>query len=88
MPPKRRVVDESAWVKGWNNPSICADVRPMPVSATQNERRGSADPASLQRTRIRTPPESVNLIALPTRLVRICRRRVGSPEIVSGIGVR
>ena len=36
----------------------------------------------------RTTPRSVNLIALPSRLMRIWRRRVGSVRMVSGIGPR
>ena len=34
VPPKRRVVDESACAKGWNRRARCSSVRPMPVSVT------------------------------------------------------
>ena len=39
-----------------------------------------------KRTTTRTSPASVNLMALPTRLIRICRRRTGSEMMVSGSG--
>src|SRR5207244_3974425 len=36
VPPKRRVIDSSACVKGSNSRSICSAVMPMPVSRTSN----------------------------------------------------
>ena len=42
----------------------------------------------LQSRASRTPPWAVNLIALPTRFIRICRKRTGSVRIVSGTGER
>ena len=47
---------------------------------------GSGSSRSARRTTIRTPPVSVNLMALPTRFSRICRRRAGSVKMVSGTG--
>jgi hypothetical protein len=35
VPPKRRVVDESACAKGWNRRARCSSESPMPVSATE-----------------------------------------------------
>src|SRR5436309_3204267 len=36
VPPCLRVVDISAWLKGWNNFADCSFVMPMPVSRTEN----------------------------------------------------
>ena len=36
VPPCLRVVDMSAWVKGWNSFADCSCVMPMPVSRTEN----------------------------------------------------
>ena len=59
---------------------------PIPVSITGTRswaRRGL--PGACCRT-TRTLPCSVNLIALPMRLMRICRKRIGSVWIVPGNG--
>ena len=34
VPPNLRVMDSSAWVKGWKRRAICSAVMPMPVSVT------------------------------------------------------
>ena len=36
VPPCLRVVDMSAWEKGWNSFAACSRVMPMPVSRTEN----------------------------------------------------
>ena len=58
----------------------------MPVSITSNCSSGVCPGSRHRRVTIRTSPASVNLTALPTRLMRICRRRVGSVWMVSGMG--
>ena len=66
---------------------LCAKIAPeaaaheslssMPVSTTEISSRPSVPPCSSRMIR-RTDPCSVNLIALPARLVRIWRNRAGS----------
>ena len=55
----------------------------MPVSETVNFSAASSPDSCPGATSTSTSPCSVNLIALPTRLRRTCRRRPGSPT--SGI---
>ena len=89
VPPNRRVVELSACEKGWKIAAICSAAIPTPVSLTSNPRRGLGLSAGVAiATSKRTPPRSVNLMALPSRLMRIWRRRVGSLWMVSGIGPR
>ena len=64
VPPKRRVVDASAWVNGWNRRACCASVMPIPVSATCTRR-----PSAVPSTVMVTDPRSVNFTALAARLV-------------------
>ena len=72
VPPKRRVMELSAWEKGLKIAAACSGVIPMPVSMTLNAIRGrAASGGSSMRTSRRTPPNSVNLMALPIRLMRI-----------------
>ena len=85
VPPKRRVVDVSACVKGSKIASSLSAGMPMPVSITSISRR-IVVPSSIQRSRTVTAPCWVNLIALPTRLVIVCRRREGSARIEAGTG--
>ncbi len=84
VPPKRRVVEASAWTKGSKIDSSLSAGMPMPLSLTSI--RYSAGSAASRRSTTRTLPRSVNLIALPTRLVRIWRRRAGSQLSVAGSG--
>ena len=82
VPPYLRAVELSAC---WNGLNSCADTSgaiPMPLSAIVNATR----PCSGDETASSTCPRSVNLIALPTRFVRICRNRTGSPRTHSGTG--
>ena len=83
MPPKRRVVEESACANGWNSRARCSSLRPMPVSLHRQrdarravaERHGAG--AHLHAAALG------ELQALPSRLNRICRTRVGSPTSAS-----
>ena len=82
VPPKRRVVDESACVNSVNSRAIVPSSIPMPESLTAMRSRG-ASPASIDAS-TRTNPLDVNLTALPTRLTRIWRRRRPSPASAAG----
>ena len=84
VPPKRRVVELSACAKGSKTASSAVG-RDADAGVDHVDRqalaapRPRADPATTV-----TPPLSVNLMALPTRLVTICRTRDGSVRTVSG----
>ena len=51
----------------------------MPVSEIVNRNAVGTDESASGATRSDTSPDSVNLIALPSRLSSTCRSRVGSP---------
>ena len=74
----------SACSKGAKMRSWSSGAMPMPVSST--EKRSSTRPSSAraQCTPRTTRPVSVNLMALPSRLSRICRRRLSSASTTSG----
>jgi hypothetical protein len=55
----------------------------MPVSATVSSTCVRPPPIGAVLAEMVTPPRSVNFSALPRRLNRICRTRVGSPISVS-----
>ena len=57
----------------------------MPVSITANSSIGIRPRSLMILATKRTEPTSVNFTALPTRLRRICLRRVGSLTIFSGM---
>ncbi len=85
VPPKRRVVETSAWVNGSKMDSSLSLGIPMPVSATLKwiaMEASDRDSTAAERT---TSPAGVNLTALPSRLTRIWRRRRGSPRRGSGM---
>ena len=84
VPPNRRVVEASACVNASNNTSSLSAAMPMPVSRTSKRTVASASPSSTRLTDTATSPLSVNLMALPTRLVRTCRSRPGSPRSADG----
>ncbi len=80
VPPYLRVIEPSAWLKDWNRRASCSSSMPMPVSLTrkaQRERRRRRARAASTATTI--SPRSVNLTALPVRLIRTWPRRSGSP---------
>ncbi len=71
MPPKRRVVEASAWEKDSNRRPWSFSAIPMPVSITSNRSRArSRSPLSMATLRI-TSPVAVNLTAFDTRFSRI-----------------
>ena len=83
VPPYWRVVEASAWVNSVNSRARvclarcrcrCRPPRSAAAASVSSRRAGHLD----QRPR----PRSVNLMALPTRLSRIWRRRPGSPTHV------
>ena len=80
VPPYRRVVEASAWLKAWNRRS-CADwAMPMPVSRTSNRSWCWALVSPIRRTVIAMLPRSVNFTALLIRLLSTWRRRTESPR--------
>ena len=80
VPPYLRVVVTSACSKLLNRRCCASCEMPMPVSSTSIS--SSSRPVSVepQATRSSTVPTSVNLSALPIRLSRIWRSRIGSPR--------
>ena len=68
VPPKRRVVEASAWLKAWNSRPSCSSVIPMPVSDTRKPTRESPSRATVRVS----VPLLVNLLALLNRLSRHC----------------
>ncbi len=84
VPPCFRVVDPSACVNAWNKRSCTSDAKPIPVSATAKRKLWVRASPSARATCTTTSPPSVNLMALPTRLVKICRNRPGSPSTQVG----
>ena len=79
VPPKRRVIPASAWVKGANSRGRTAGAMPMPVSRTVKRNHTASSPVSITWTCRVTSPRSVNLMALPTRLISTCCNRSTSP---------
>ena len=87
----------SAWVNMSKMFSHISSGMPMPVSLTRkvtatDGSRCRSSPLSSSREQDRlshctdtdTPPSGVNLMALPTRLIRIWRSLVGSPFTLCG----
>ncbi|MNL58842.1 hypothetical protein D3C87_1825160 [compost metagenome] len=64
-------------MKGWPRSSILSDAMPMPVSLTVSFSILPSRAASIDTT----PPASVNLMALPARLMRTWRMARWSAEI-------
>ena len=81
-PPWLAWIRSSICSKGLKMVSSLSAGMPIPVSFTAKQTRSLSLSNS---TLIATSPVSVNLIALLTRLIRICRSRVGSTLIYSGI---
>ena len=76
VPPRRRVAAESTWVKRWKSCRLAASGMPTPVSRTATRSR---PPSAGSKPRLAsTLPASVNLTALPTRLISTCRSRAAS----------
>ena len=89
MPPYRRVVELSAWLNRWNS-RACGLRRDADAGVVHREAQHAgvgSSACAAARARM-TSPASVNLIALPSRLSRICRSRAGSPTTHGGhVGV-
>ena len=85
VPPKRRVVDDSACTNGSNRLRLHfrrnADAGVLDGDFDASERRRSA--ATTAHAARRPRPCGVNLMALPSRLNRICRNRTLSPRSVA-----
>src|SRR3989304_565480 len=79
LPPKRRVMEVSAWLKGWNSLAWSSCAMPMPVSLMLKRILALVCAASSSCSCTRTFPCAVNLTALPTRLKRTCWMRRASP---------
>ncbi len=84
VPPKRRVVDASTWLKEVKSRSIRSGGIPIPVSRTQSSSRYEPFPAASASTRTITSPASVNLTPFESRFSSTCRRRAPSPRIPAG----
>ena len=84
VPPKRRVVEASACVNASNREPALSGAMPMPVSRTANRSVTASAASETRLTVTAISPCSVNLTALPTRLVSICRSRPGSPRSDAG----
>ena len=70
----------SACEKDWNSRACASGAMPMPVSATSKRSRTPPSSAGLAPHPHRRPrPRSVNLMALPTRLISTCRSRPDRP---------
>ncbi len=98
VPPKRRAIEPSAWVKDSKMRLRWSSAIPIPLSVTVNSRgqRGVPSPSAdsppsadstcfaARTTRTITSPRSVNLMAFPTRFVRIWRIRTRSARTKRG----
>ena len=87
VPPKWRVVEASAWLKGWNSFASVGASMPTPLSETLKRSQtppsaGASRGAGASATT--TCPACVNLMALPLRLPINWRRRTGSPATIMG----
>lgn len=78
VPPYRRVVEASAWVKRSKTRESGSGAMPIPVSSTPKRTRAWVSASCRAVTSIRTWPEGVNLIAFPARFISTCRTRPGS----------
>ena len=85
VPPYSRVVDASACVKASKIESSFSAGIPMPLSETEKRRTPGWESSRSGSTRTTTCPAAPNLMALPTRLIRICRNRSGSPLSRAGV---
>ena len=84
VPPKRRWTLLSACTKGSKISAALSGAMPMPVSRTSKRSSAGSFEASSERVTV-TLPCSVNLIALPIRLVSTWRIRGASVCTVSGM---
>ena len=68
VPPKRLVVEASAWLNAWNSRPSCSFVMPTPVSDTRKQTWESSSRATVSVS----VPLLVNLLALLIRLSKHC----------------
>ncbi len=87
-PPNRRVVVLSACSNASKIACCFSGAIPMPVSRMLKCRCSSVSVCRSLSTETSTSPCSVNLMALPTRLISTCRSRCGSPTTTSGTSAR
>ena len=86
VPPYWRVVELSAWVKARRS-RACFSARDADAGVAHREVQHDVAVGARRVGRRRvttTSPCSVNLMALPTRLIRTWRSRPGSPSSTSG----
>src|SRR5262249_2105376 len=74
VPPKRLVVEASAWLNASNRRPSCSCLMPTPVSDTQKDIRASSSRAAFRVS----VPLLVNLLALLKRLSKHCLSLVWS----------
>ena len=86
VPPKRRVVEPSAWRKASKMRARLSLGTPTPVSSTPKQSRGPASCWAIV-TATATCPVLVNFTALPIKLVRTWRMRTGSPNTRAGTSI-
>ena len=84
VPPCLLVVEGSACTNGLNSCSSTGAGIPMPLSRTVKRMIAPLSSSDFRITCTSTSPSSVNLMALPTRLVSIWRNRPGSPRRAGG----
>ena len=84
VPPKRREVELSAWLKASKTSRCFSGGMPIPVSETSTCRVTLPSPSASGPTVTTTSPRSVNLMALVSRLRRICRSFSGSARTTCG----
>ena len=84
VPPYLRVVELSPCSKGLKMAACLDSGTPMPVSRTEKRTVDEDSPMDSRLTVTVTSPRSVNLTALPTRLSRIWRKRLASPNSSAG----
>ena len=84
VPPYLRVVDVSAWVKGWKSLSICSLFIPIPVSRTENCNVTWLSDCSISSVESTISPCSVNLIALSHRFTKTWPSLSASPSRKEG----
>ena len=83
VPPKRRAIELSAWVNVSNIvPTRSAEI-PIPLSLTSIRKVEPVEPWFTPMVNS-TWPWSVNLMALPIRLIKIWRSLSASPTIAAG----
>lgn len=79
VPPNLRVVEASTWIKGENSFSRSSGTIPNPVSVIANRIVAVVAVSDHNSALTTTSPWLVNLIALPIKFIKICRKRPASP---------